>query len=89
MIPVPLIDLQFLNMLAAAGAGLSNRRHPCVRTRVRGTGPRFHVAAVPHSRHIPAALFATGKVSDHSRIQTFRGIIALTRRERRSILMAR
>jgi hypothetical protein len=44
---------------------------------------------VPHSRHIPAALFATGKVSDHSRIQTFRGIIALTRRERRSILMAR
>jgi hypothetical protein len=49
----------------------------------------FHIGTVPHSRHIPAALFAAGKVSDHSRIQTFRGIIALTRRKRRSILMAR
>jgi hypothetical protein len=39
---------------------------------------------VPHSRHIPAALFAPGKASDHSPIQT--RFIALTRRERRSIL---
>jgi hypothetical protein len=44
----------------------------------------FQIGTVPHSRHIPAALFAPGKASDHSPIQT--RFIALTRRERRSIL---
>jgi len=89
MIPVPLIDLRLLNPHAADDAGPQIGGTRVCELRVGGTGPGFHVAAVPHSRHIPAALFVTGKVSDHSRIQTFRGIIALTRRERRSILMAR
>jgi hypothetical protein len=44
---------------------------------------------VPHWRHIPAALFAPGIASDHGPIQTRRGFIALTRRQRRSILTTR
>jgi hypothetical protein len=89
MIPVPLGDLNSPTALVAGDADLQIGGTGGCGVRVRGSGPGFHVVAVPHSRHIPAALFATGKVSDHSRIQTFRGIIALTRRERRSILMAR
>jgi hypothetical protein len=81
--------LKFPNALAADGAGLQIGGTSVCELRVRDTGPGFHVAAVPHWRHIPAALFAAGKVSDHSRIQTFHGIIALTRRKRRIILMTR
>jgi hypothetical protein len=44
---------------------------------------------VPHWRHIPAALFVSGIASDQGPIQTRRGFIALTRRQRRSILTTR
>jgi hypothetical protein len=60
MIPVPLIDRKSPNALVAGDAELQIGGTGVCELRVRGTGPGFHVAAVPHSRHIPAALFAPG-----------------------------